>query len=439
MLSFRFVHVLALRKDTMLIEFSVANFKSFKTRQTLNMSKMKGDEFEEENTFKIKAHNDFELLRSSVIYGANASGKSNFLNAIEEMRRIVIGSAAKAQRGDLLPVSSFRLDPALLDSPSEFEVVFIVDKVRYQYGFTATKEKIIDEWLIAYPKGRPQKWILRSWVEEKNKYEWDIGPNLFGEKQLWMKSTRENALFLSTAVNLNSQQLQPVFDWFKTTLRTAPVGGWGTGYSASLCENEEKKKVLEFLKAADLGIEDIEVESEPFDPSKLPDDLPKSIKEQLSKDMKDASVLDIKTKRKDSAGNYVFFDLEEESNGTRRVFDFAGPWLDSLQHGYVIFIDELHDSLHPKLVKFLVSLFNNKDTNPHNAQLVFTTHETSILSQKFFRRDQVWFCDKNENNESEIYSLTEFSPRKGKENIELSYLSGRYGAVPFTKNFNFFD
>ncbi|WP_075881925.1 AAA family ATPase [Vreelandella massiliensis] len=421
----------------MLIEFSVANYRSFNERQTLSLAMAKGNEHSKDNTFEVNAVNKFDLLRSAAIYGANASGKTNFLRSLQVMKEIVVNSASSHQRGDKLPITPFRLSEKTYNAPSEFETTFVVKNVRYQYGFTATENKIYEEWLLAYPKGRAQRWFSREWSESEQEYDWELGSNLLGEKQLWVKSTRENALFLSTAVQLNSKQLQPVYDWFKDTLRMSGVGGWGIGFSASLCEKKEKNKILEFIKAADLAINDIQVESQPFDPGSLPDDMPESIKDQISQDMKGKKVLDIKTIHKTSDGNEVAFDIDDESDGTQRLFGFAGPWVDSLANGYILFIDELHDNLHPKLVNFLVSLFHDKNTNPKNAQLIFTTHETSILNQDVFRRDQIWFCEKNKDQSTELYPLTDFSPRKGRENLELSYLSGRYGALPFIKSMNF--
>ena len=211
------------------------------------------------------------------------------------------------------------------------------------------------------------------------------------------------------------------------------VGGWSPAFSASLCEQKEKPQVMDFLRAADLHIEDIQVEKKSFDSIGLPEDMPKSLREMIVEDMKDKQFLNIQTVHKDSAGKPVVFDLDEESDGTQKLFAFAGPWIDALAHGYVLFIDELHDNLHPRLVQFLVELFHNAETNPHNAQLVFTTHETSILNQDVFRRDQIWFCEKDDDQSTDLYPLTDFSPRKGRENLELAYLSGRYGALPFIR------
>lgn len=414
----------------MLIEFNVANFRSLRERQTLSMVKAKGDELTESNTFKTSNTNGLELLRSVAIYGPNAGGKSNVLLALKTMEQVVVTSATTLQRGDQVPVMPFRLSSATQQACSEFEVTFLVDQVRYQYGFSATTERVYEEWLLAYPKGRAQRWFDRSWSDEKKDYNWEFGASLTGERQLWLKSTRENALFLSTAVQLNSKQLQPVYDWFKTTLRIGGVGGWDRSFTASQCEKAEKAKILDFLRAADLGIEDIRVKTEPFDPESLPDNMPQALKDELSRNLKDKKVLDIKTVHKTNEGELITFDLDEESDGTQRLFDFAGPWIDSLENGYVLFVDELHDNLHPKLVQFMVQLFHSHETNPKNAQLVFTTHETSILNQDVFRRDQIWFCEKSKDQSTALYPLTDFAPRKGRENLELAYLSGRYGALP---------
>lgn len=419
----------------MIVEFTVANYRSFLSAQTLSLVASKGDELISNNTFDVSIPNDLRLLHSAAIYGPNAAGKSNLLRAIQSMRKIVITSAA-LQRGDALPIEPFKLNNESQDKPSEFEIIFIANNVRYQYGFSATKSKIYHEWLIAYPKGRSQKWFERIWEEDKQQYDWEMGSSLQGEKQLWQKATRDNALYLSTAVQLNSTQLQPIFDWFKFKLRTLNGTTLRPDFTVELCETEQKDQVLDILKTADLSIDDINIEKEKFDPESLPSDMPAHLKEFITKSSEDKELFNIKTIHKGSNGELISFDLRDESDGTRKVFSIAGPWLDSLKNGNVLFVDELNNSLHLKLVKFLVQLFNNKKINSNNAQLIFTTHETSLLDQyETFRRDQVWFCEKNKNQATKLYPLTDFSPRKGRENLEMAYLSGRYGALPYVKEF----
>jgi len=420
----------------MLVEFSVANYRSIRERQSLSLAQSKLKEAGDltENVFSNSGLSGLALLRSSAIYGPNAAGKSNLLTALKSMQRVVIESATDMQRGDSLDLAPFRLDAKTRQTPSEFEVVFIRDGIRYQYGFAATDTHIVEEWLIAFPKGRAQHWFARQWDEKKKDYQWQMGNSLQGKKQLWMESTRSNALFLSTAVQLNSLQLQPVFDWFEDTLRMTSVSGWAPGFTASLCDKEDAKpKVMDFLKAADIDIDDVVIEKKKFDSDDLPDGMPEEVAQALSQKLEGKELIaKVNMVHRDNQGKLIAFDFDDESDGTQKLFSFAGPWLDTLENGYVLVIDELHDNLHPKLVQFLVKLFHSDKTNPKNAQLLFTTHETSILSSDMFRRDQIWFCDKDASRATQLFPLTDFSPRT-RENLEMAYLAGRFGAVPFTR------
>lgn len=422
----------------MIIEFFVENFRSIKTRQAINLTKMNGDEVAE-NSFDLTEPLNLSLLRSAAFYGANASGKSNLISALQTMRKIVMTSAKDTQRGESLPVVPFRLSKETSEAPTEFEIVFVENNIKYQYGFSLTQDKIKEEWLFAFPKGRPQRWFIRAFDEKKNQYVWDFSSYFQGQKQLWKDATKHNSLFLSTAVLLNSEQLKPVFDWFSSRLKIASISGWDDEFTIKLCQNnKEKKEVLNFLKSADLDIDDIKLVSTKLDDNFFPKEFPEQLKNTFLEKLKDHELIDVKTVHKRDDGEDVFFDLKDESDGTRKLFSFAGPWIDSLKHGKVLFIDELHDSLHPAIVNFLVKLFNNKNSNPLNAQLIFTTHETSILDQKVFRRDQIWFCNKEKDQSTTIYPLTDFSPRKGTENLEKSYLSGRYGALPLISNLDYY-
>ncbi len=420
----------------MLVEFSVTNFRSIRERQTLSMvkSKLKESDTLKENSFPSSGMVGVELLRSFAIYGPNAAGKSNLLLALREMVKMVDKSATKMRRGDELPVTPFRLNSTSRHTPTEFEVIFISQGVRYQYGFAATKERITEEWLIAFPKGRAQHWFARQWDEKEEQDQWQMGNSLQGQKQLWMESTRVNALFLSTAVQLNSQQLQPVYDWFNNTLRMASVSDWSPVFTATLCDKREyKAKVIDFLKAADVGIDDVVVEKKTFDSKDLPDEMPDEVRSEVCKTLEGQEILSgLNTVHFDNEGKAVIFDFDDESDGTRKLFSFAGPWLDALEKGYVLIVDELHDNLHPKLVRFLVQIFHDDKTNPNNAQLLFTTHETSILSSEMFRRDQIWFCEKDQTQATQLFSLTDFNYRT-RENLEMAYLAGRFGALPYTR------
>lgn len=416
----------------MLVEFTVKNFRSIKEELVFSMAKAKGGELECTNSFTPSSPSSVPLLRSAAIYGPNAAGKSNLVRAMMEMESIVRYSASNNQQGDDIAVTPFAFDETSSSEPSEFEMIFISEGVRYQFGFSATKTQIVDEWLIAFPKGRAQRWYSRRFNTKTERSEYKFSDLLTGQKLIWRDVTRANALFLSTAVQLNSEQLKPVFNWFKETLRPANVGGWGPSFTVSLCDTDSTKvKVLDFLKKADFDIHDIRIDKEKFDPDILSEDLPHTVRENIIKELKGKDIIDIKTIHKSMDGRFIPLDFEEESDGTRKFFSFAGPWIDCLEKGYVLVIDELHDNLHPVMVKYLIELFHSDKTNPKNAQLILTTHETSILNQNIFRRDQIWFCEKDDQQSTSLFPLTDFSPRKDRENIEQGYLSGRYGALPF--------
>ena len=418
----------------MLIEFSVQNFLSFRDLACLSLVKGSGSELENTNVISHTTPSAPSVLRSAAIYGPNAAGKSNLIKALQVMRKIVLKSASETQAGEPLSITPFLLDEESTTQPCEFEIHFISEGVRYQYGFAATRERITEEWLLAYPKGRPQRWIDRQYDVENRTYVWRTLDKLVGKKQLWQESTRPNALFLSTAIQLNNQQLQPVFKWFSKILRVVEFGRWHPGYSTQLCKQEAaRKKIVDFLTVADIDIDDIELEEKKFHISMLSDELPDSIIGELAEELKEESFVDVKTVHLLDSGKKVVFGLPDESDGTQKIFALSGPWLDTLEHGYLLVIDELHDNLHPVIVEFLITLFHNPKTNPRNAQLVFTTHDTSILDQDIFRRDQIWFCEKNQSRSTVLFPLTDFRPRKKVENLERRYLSGRYGALPYIR------
>ncbi len=419
----------------MLIEFSVTNFGSIKDEQTFSMVASKNKELIDTNTFDapLKDGSNIKLLPAAAIYGPNAAGKTNLLFALLMMSMIVKGSVLEKSRGEPLNVTPFKLHPDSRNAPSKFEMIFIAEGIRYQYGFSATEKRIMEEWLYTYPEGRRQRWFTRVW--DNDEYQWSLGASLTGSKTIWQKATRENALFLSTAIQLNSRQLQPVYDWFRNILCLAISDSWHNNFSARFCEDKDKKRILDFLKKADLNIDDVLVRKENFKQPLMATnphpDLSKDVKQTLLNAAEKQTIDRITMVHKGTDGKPVTFDIKDESDGTQKMFFLAGPWIDILEKGHVLCIDELHDNLHPKLVEYLVRLFNNQKTNPKNAQLVFTTHETSILNQEILRRDQIWFCEKDKTQATQVFPLTDFHPRKGRENLEATYLSGVYGALPY--------
>jgi AAA15 family ATPase/GTPase len=411
----------------MLIEFSVSNFRSIRERQTLSLVADSGRELRDTHVTVPAAKGTPALLRAAVIYGANAAGKSNLLKALEFFRSLVLDSARESRAGDPLPVQPFLLDDASANAPSRFEVLFVQQGVRYQYGVELDRERVRQEWLVAYPGGRPQRWFERELGQP-----WHFGPHLKPHKsrRLWADATRDNALFLSTAVQLNAEQLRPVYDWFRQQLRfiNEPGAHMSPGYTIHQCgqDADQRARIAAFLQTADLGIDAIEIQRKQVPESALPESMPESLRATLLRDG-----LPVPRLRHRSVGDRsVDFSLDEESNGTQKLFALAGPLLDVLKNGRVLVVDELDTSLHPALMRHLIGLFHDPAANPHGAQLIFTTHDTSVLDRSLLRRDQVWFVEKDREQQSRLYPLTDFHPRK-EESFGRGYLQGRYGAVPF--------
>ncbi|ENY7295097.1 ATP/GTP-binding protein [Campylobacter coli] len=375
----------------MLIEFRVENFLSIQDEQVLSMMASKDNTFFDSHTNGDKK---LALLKSSVIYGANASGKSNIIKALAIMKKIVI-SSANGQRGDKLPIIPFLLGNE--DNKStKFEIIFIQNDTKYQYGFILNSEKILEEWLLVFGESnRAQKWFERIYNEKEEKYNYSFGAKFLGSKQLWENSTRDNALFLSVAIQLNNEQLKPVFDFFLKYIRVTCTDSWNDGQEVTIdILRQDKQKIISYLKRADLDIEDIVVEETELNKTNLmQENIPQEIKQMMQTDLEKGARLkktDIKTIHTNQQGKQILFDmLELESQGTQKFFKLIGPWVEALEQGYTIVVDELNTHLHPLMTKFLVNLFHNEDLSKSNAQLIFTTHDTSILNQDVFRRDQI--------------------------------------------------
>lgn len=414
----------------MLIEFSVENFKSIKNEARLSLAAGPGKEHRGKNVMIPELKQGVRampLLRSAAIYGANAAGKSNLIRALHAMQQIVRQSGREI--GDL-PVTPFRFSPESIDRPTTFELVGIVNGMRFQYGFSATAGAVTDEWLYAWPLGRIQFWFERTTDAESGEAKCKFGNKLAGDKEVWRRATRRNALLLSTAITLNSEQLRPIFDWFNENLHVSVSGGWGGEFTVQWCEGERKDEVLQFLRAADFAIDDLRMVKKDFTPDMLPSDMPADLKDRMKEELSGTELLEIRLRHKTNHGHSLELPLNEESEGTQKIFELAAPWIDTVDNGHVIVLDELHEHLHPALVRFLVNRFHDPGANAKGAQLIFSTHDTSILNQEVFRRDQIWFCERNSRQETSVFPLTDFRPRRGVENLERSYLGGRYGAVP---------
>ena len=412
----------------MLIEFRVKNFRSLRDEQTLSLVADKDKSLQESNTMPSGIKAAPTLLRSMVIFGPNAGGKSNLIKALQFMRAVVAESASVMQPGQTFHTQSFRFEGTSVAQPTEFDVSFVLDGIRYQFGFALTAQRITREYLLVYKAFKPQLWFERYFDEESGKDLYDFGTGLKGPKSVWEGATRPNALFLSMAVQLNSEQLQPVFAWFVNQLAIFnEITPLGQHFSIEMLRKPEgKRAICDFLTSADISISEIEVVTRKVSGQAVHFDMAAEKTEVRNEEQE---VHELLFHHVTDHGEAVF-SLGDESMGTRNLLFLTGPVLEILDKGMVLVVDELGSSLHPLLVRRLVELFQNSRFNKKGAQLIFTSHDTSLLDQDLFRRDQIWFVEKDRDQASKLYPLSDFSPRKN-EALERGYLMGRYGALPF--------
>jgi hypothetical protein len=421
----------------MLVEFTVGNFLSFKDKRTLSFEAGSISELPE-NVIKI---GKYKLLRSAVVYGANSSGKSNLIKALDRMRDVLLNSV-KLNDKDELDYSPFLLSNQSEKAPTYFEIEFIISEKKYRYGFEYNNIEIVNEWLFV-KDGTKKEIALFIRTPE------GIGvSDDFKEGNGKESSTNNNRLFVSLVAQLGGSISKTIIEWFRNYNVLSGIDHKDyKGFTLKMLHDkfngcEESLSLFQKLK---LGFQDINVIESEFSISDLPNNLPEKIKVKISKDLRDKTVISAKTihNKYDKNGKVVdsvLFDTEvQESEGTKKIIDLSGPVFDTLISGKILIIDELDAKLHPLLTKQIVALFNNRKTNPKNAQLFFATHDTNLLNYDLFRRDQIWFTEKDESEQTDLYSLVEFKLPDGSKvrndsNLEKNYIRGRYGAIPFITN-----
>lgn len=423
----------------MLIEFRVRNYRSLRDDTILSMVASADKTFKDTNVQEAGIRSLPGILRTAGIYGANAAGKTNIIRAMALMRMLVLQSAA-LQPGQQLNVQPFMLDPSFRDQPTEFEVTFLLENVRYQYGFGINKERVLGEWLNVYKTAQPQNWYTRTYHPELGQDEYKFGSHFQGQRQVWRASTRPNALFLSVAVQLNSDQLKPIFDWFTNGVSVFEGGGvpffnnippLDLTLSAIQKAPGEDNPITQFLLPADTSISKIGIEKKKGIHRSFHLDAATGKLGQIDKEKENLVPQFFHSSPKGSAT----FEFPDESEGFQRLFVMAGPLFEILRGGCVLFIDEVGRSLHALLVKRLIMMFQDSSENRASAQLIFTTHDTSLLGAELLRRDQIWLVEKDEDQASRLYPLSDFSPRRN-EALEKGYLEGRYGGIPVLKKSN---
>ena len=403
----------------MLIEFSVGNYLSFKEIVTLSMIPTRIREHATTHIFQPQK--EIKLLKSAIVYGANASGKTNLFKALSFMTSFVKNSSKDFQAEEAIAIEPFRLSTETIDSPSFFEVVFLHDSVQYRYGFEVDTSHVKKEWLYASAKQKEKR------LFERNQQEFELSP-AFNEGKGLEQKTRPNALFLSVVAQFNGKIATELMKWFNQIINISGLDDQYKKMSLALLEDNTYKNIfIELIQAADLGIEDI-----------------KLIEEDLFLGRRSSLPLtNVITRHKKYDENNQVTDFEDfnmathESHGTRKLFSLLGPILTALQNGKVLFVDEFDSRLHTLLSSFIVSIFNSINQNPKNSQLIINTHDTNLLSRKLFRRDQIWFTQKDRYGASELYSLVEYNKVRNDASFEKDYLLGKYGAIPFIPRYTF--
>lgn len=405
----------------MLLEFTVGNFLSFKDKKTFSLEAGSISELKD----NVVKEGKYKVLRSAVIYGANSSGKSNFIKALDFMVDTVRNSS-KLNSTDKLNTKPFLLNSETENQPSFFEIMFTgssileIDK-RYRYGFEVDNDKIVSEWLyVLIGKSKKEEvYFIRN--------EEGIGvSDIFEEAKGLESKTRDNGLFISVADQFNSIIANNILRNISYLCVLSGIDHQDSIYMTDVLYKRDdfKDELVNLIKKLNLG----------FSNFNISDDNEIGFKKR------------VRTLHKmfDNKGNFVsqveFKMAELESSGTNKIFDLAGYIVLALKFAQIMIIDELDSKLHPILTQEIIKLFNDPETNPKNAQLIFTTHDTNLLGANLFRRDQIWFTEKDDFEATDMYSLLEFKDEDGNtirkdRSFEKDYIRGRYGAIPYISNF----
>lgn len=417
----------------MIKEFSIENYRSFNGRKTLSLEAAPISDFPE----NVIQTDRYKLLYIAAVYGANASGKSNLLRAMSMMKNIVLNNFEKSSATQI-PHDPFLLSTSTSNKPTLFEIVFVTEDVKYRYGFEINKDNISAEWLFETKKKAEKPLFIRV-IEGI-----EVMPSFHEGKNLEEK-TRENALFLSVVDQFNGQIAKRIIRWFKNFNVISGLSHDNyRGITYEMLNDPKMNPILtKYYSQLDLGFEAIKILKKEVSNDDLPTDLPEDILRQLMTDLEGKTMISLKTIHKvfDEDGiesGIVEFDARrQESSGTNKMIDLSGPIFDTLKDGGLLVIDELDAKLHPLLTLSIIKLFQNKVINEKNAQLIFATHDTNILSLSALRRDQIYFVEKDKYGSTDLYALVDYKENVRKDrSFQKDYINGRYGAIPYLGSLN---
>lgn len=400
----------------MLLEFSCANHKSIKDKVTFSAIASSDDTYAD----KLKEFSNVRVLRSAVIYGANGSGKTNFLNALEFMKLLVCNSI-NHQQGQ--GVAQFPHKLSAQNTPSTYDIQFVKNGVRYAYGFSIVEHAITEEYLYYFPVGRKVK------IFERNNLKIKAGSRFQGVFDLSLNVLKENRLFLSCAANYsNNNEVIVPFMFFveDVVVYNTRSNNW-IEYSIQLLQKDERvrKEFLTLMQEVGTNIKDIDVKFEKVlvKPTDLSTEMPSAVKTMLTEQSMN------KVEAKVIYDKFQVDLMGEESTGIQKLFELLCLIIDIINNGKILICDELESGLHEAIVHYIVETFYRAPQDKF-AQLLFTTHDTSLLDTNVFRRDQIWFTQLDSNRSTDLYSLIEIKNVRKNEDLEKGYLAGKYGAIP---------
>lgn len=402
----------------MIVEISIGNFLSIKDKVTLSLESGKSQanpqnliELTPEKVVTLSESPGMSLLKSAAIYGPNASGKSNLIKAVLFLWSLVKSSHSFNVDAKIARIP-YKMNQSYLKKPSTFEINFIHKTIRYLYGFSCTEDKIVEEYLHYWPKGRESLIFRRKDTEE---YQFNADKE---QQETIRKQMNPNVLYLSRATQLGYEKTKGPYEFIVNHLVINYSPQWA-GYTLEKISSDQrlKEKIIDILQRTDFGgIVDIEVKKTRHNEFEF----------RFEKGEHD--VMEAKFVHKSEEGKPVALEFNEESAGTQKALSMLGPVFDILDNGKVAFIDELESSLHPSITQFIVKLFHSKH-NRTNAQLIFTTHDVTLLDNELLRRDQIYLCTKKPNQQTKLASFLDYDLRESTR-FERAYLAGRVGGIP---------
>lgn len=422
----------------MLISFAVENFRSYREQQVLSLLATDSDELPENTApLSVAALRGRRVLRSAAIYGANASGKSNLIRAFRCLCMVIGFSAKETTAGEELPIQPHGLSENWTKRPTRFSTTFIVDDVLFVYEVSLDRTRVHREELTEYSKSHPRRLFVRE-VSAEGESVWRFSRTHFRRDQELERRTRPNSLFLSVGALFNHETLTKVSSFFtEADIREPRYANEERELAKKRCveDAEFMAWASQLLNLADTGVDDVRataINVYPTFAEKLKG-FPKEFAENIEKQLKEQPRIEMG--HRGSEGNLYWWPLDRESDGTQQLLSLLRSWYGLLRKGSLVWVDELDDSLHPLISRQLLKLLGSSACVNKSGQLIFTTHDTTLLDRTVLRRDQIFFTEKA-SGATKLYSLIDYAPRRD-EALQKGYLAGRYGAIPFLGVFEF--